>query len=132
ANLDIILNPLKEKIKDFEDKVDKTYKAEAAERISLKTEIKILVEQNKQISEEANNLAKALKGDKKKQGDWGENILQLILEKAGLEREVHYQVQTTFRDEDGNDKRPDIIINLPDDKNLVIDSKVSLNAYVDY
>jgi DNA recombination protein RmuC len=98
TNLDIILNPLKEKIKSFEEKVDTTYKNESAERISLRTEIKLLAEQNKQIGEEANNLAKAMKGDKKKQGDWGENILQLVLEKAGLMRDVNYHVQSIFND----------------------------------
>jgi DNA recombination protein RmuC len=131
-NLDVILTPLKEKIKDFEEKVEKAYKTDSAERISLRTEIRILAEQNKQIGDEARSLALAMKGDKKKQGDWGENILQLILEKAGLQRDIHYRIQASFKDEDGAQKRPDIIINLPEEKNLVVDSKVSLNAYVDY
>jgi DNA recombination protein RmuC len=131
-NLDIILNPLKEKIKEFEEKVDRVYKADTEERISLRTEIKLLAEQNKQIGDEARHLALAMRGDKKKQGDWGENILQLILEKAGLQRDIHYRIQASFKDEDGGQKRPDIIINLPEEKNLIVDSKVSLNAYVDY
>lgn len=132
SNLDIILNPLKEKIKDFEDKVERTYKAESAERNILKGEINKLVELNKSISDEANNLTRALKGDTKKQGDWGEFRLEVILEKAGLVKGIHYHAQEAFKDEDGNSKRPDFIINLPDSKHLVIDSKVSLNAYIAY
>lgn len=132
TNLDVILNPLKEKIKDFEDKVTKAYNAEAAERNTLKGVIINLSEMNKKISEEANNLARALKGDSKKQGDWGEFRLEVILEKAGLIKGIHYRAQEVFRDDDGNVKKPDFIINLPDEKNLVIDSKVSLNAYLSY
>lgn len=132
TNLDTILNPLKEKIKDFEDKVTKAYSAEAAERNTLKGVIMNLADMNKKISEEANNLARALKGDSKKQGDWGEFRLEVILEKAGLVKGIHYHSQEVFREEDGSLKKPDFVINLPESKNLVVDSKVSLNAYLSY
>lgn len=131
-NLDGILNPLKEKLKDFEDKVNKTYNAEAAERNILKGVILNLTEMNRKISEEANNLARALKGDTKKQGDWGEFRLEVILEKAGLVKGIHYRAQEVLKDEEGSLKKPDFIINLPEDKNLVVDSKVSLNAYLSF
>lgn len=131
-NLGNILEPLKEKIREFEQKIDNTYKIESNERISLKTEITNLIDLNKQVSLEANNLASALKGDSKMQGDWGEDRLELILQKSGLEKNIHYIVQESFKDEDGKIKRPDFIINLPDNKNLIIDSKVSLKAYTDY
>lgn len=132
TNLDTILTPLKEKIKDFEDKVSKAYNTEAAERNTLKGVIMNLAEMNKKISEEANNLARALKGDSKKQGDWGEFRLEVILEKAGLVKGIHYHSQEVFREEDGSLKKPDFVINLPESKNLIIDSKVSLNAYLSY
>jgi len=129
TNLDIILNPLKERIKEFEQKIDTSYKAEAAERNSLKGEIKSLVELNKQISEEANNLAKALKGDTKKQGNWGEVILEKILERSGLVKGQEYDVQVSTSNEEGKRIQPDVVIFLPDEKHLIDDSKVSLVAY---
>ncbi len=129
TNLDIILNPLKEKIKDFELKVENAYKAEAAERNSLKGEIKSLVELNKQISEEANNLAKALKGDTKKQGNWGEVILEKILERSGLIKDREYKTQVSTKNEEGDRQQPDVVIFLPDNKHIIVDAKVSLVAY---
>ncbi len=129
SNLDIILNPLKEKIKDFEDKVDKAYKTESDERITLKTEIKSLVEMNKQISEEANNLAKALKGDNKKQGNWGEVILEKILERSGLTKDQEYKTQVSTSNAEGRKIQPDVILYLPENKHIIIDAKVSLIAY---
>ena len=129
TNLDVILTPLREKIKDFEQKVEQSYKIESAERHTLKGEIKNLIELNKQISDEANNLARALKGDTKKQGNWGEVILERILERSGLVKGSEYEVQYNTTNEEGRRIQPDIIINLPDNKHIVIDSKVSLVAY---
>ncbi|MFN8321609.1 MAG: DNA recombination protein RmuC [Chitinophagales bacterium] len=128
-NLDIILNPFKDKLKEFEQKVDQAYKSESAERITLKTEIKNLVELNKQISEEANNLATALKGDNKQQGNWGEMVLEKILERSGLKQGDEYRTQFTSTNVDGDKIKPDVVILLPDNKHIVIDSKVSLVAY---
>ncbi len=128
-NLDIILNPLKENLKAFEDKVEKVYNMEAAERNTLKGVITQLMDLNKQISDEAQNLTKALKGDNKKQGNWGEVILERVLERSGLVRDQEYRVQAAMQATDGTRYQPDVIIDLPDDKHLVIDSKVSLIAY---
>ncbi len=133
TNLDVILNPLKERIKDFEDKVDKTYKAESTERTTLKAEIKQLVELNKQVSDEANNLTKALKGDNKAQGNWGEVILEKILERSGLSKDRgEYKTQVTLTNSQGETIKPDAIIYLPDNKHIIIDSKVSLIAYQNF
>ncbi|MCE3278836.1 MAG: rmuC [Bacteroidetes bacterium] len=129
SNLDIILNPLKENIKAFEEKVEKAYKAESDERIVLKTEIKNLIELNQKISDEANNLAKALKGDNKKQGNWGEIILEKVLERSGLVKEQEYRTQFSTNNSEGKRIQPDAVIMLPDDKHIIVDSKVSLVAY---
>src|SRR6202012_4380749 len=124
ANLDVLLNPLKENIKAFEEKVDKVYKAESDERNVLRGEITKLMDLNKQISEEATNLTRALKGDSKKQGNWGEVILERVLERSGLVRDREYRMQASLTGTDGGRLQPDLIIHLPDEKHLVIDSKV--------
>ncbi len=128
-SLDQILHPFKENIKAFEEKVDKVYKAESDERNTLKGIINTLVEQSKQIQNEANNLTKALKGDNKKQGNWGEVILERVLERSGLIKGSEYRVQASYVNEQGLRLQPDVIIDLPDEKNLIIDAKVSLIAY---
>lgn len=129
TNMDIILNPLKDNIKRFEDQVQKSYKIESDERITLKTEIKNLVDLNKQISEEANNLTKALKGDNKMQGNWGEHILENIFERSGLIKDQEYKKEFSATNEDGGRNRPDFVVLLPDNKHIIVDSKVSLVAY---
>lgn len=128
-NLDQILNPLKEKIKSFEEKVEKTYNTEAAERNTLKGVVEQLMEQSRHIKDEANSLTRALRGDSKKQGNWGEVILERVLERSGLTKDQEYRLQASLLDEDGRRLQPDAIIHLPDDKHLVVDSKVSLVAY---
>jgi len=129
ANLDLILNPLKENIKAFEEKVEKVYKSESDERNVLKGVISQLMDQSKQIQEDANNLTKALKGDSKKQGNWGEVILERVLERSGLIKDREYRIQTNLSAAEGNRVQPDVIIDLPDDKHVIVDAKVSLVAY---
>ena len=131
-NIDLILKPLGEKIKSFEQSVEDKYLKDQKNKAGLSEQIKLLQETNQQISQDANNLAKALKGDSKVQGDWGELQLEVLLEKSGLYKGVHFRTQNSLKDEEGNDKRPDCIIDLPDEKNLIIDSKVSLSAYEQY
>lgn len=129
TNLDMILSPLKEKISLFEKKVEDTYQRSLKDQTDLKAELKSLHELNIKISEDATNLTKALKGDIKKQGNWGEIVLERVLERSGLTRGVEYETQSTTRNEEGEMIRPDVIVYLPEKKHIIIDSKVSLVAY---
>ncbi len=131
-NLESILKPLGENIEHFRKKVEETYQTEAKERFTLEKSVKELIEQTNKVSAEANNLATALKGQTKKQGDWGEMILESILEKSGLTRGREYTIQESMKDESGNTLRPDVIIQLPEDRKIIIDSKVSLTAFDRY
>jgi DNA recombination protein RmuC len=128
VNIHELLKPLGEKISQFEQKVDQTNKDGIARNAALKEQIVGLRELNQKITVEAENLTKALKGDTKTQGNWGEFILESILEKSGLEKNREYFVQESIT-QDGRRFRPDVIVNLPDKKSIVIDSKVSLTAY---
>lgn len=131
-NLSQILSPLQEKILTFEKKVEEAYDKELRDKISLKEEVKRLYELNTKVSEEANNLTKALKGEVKRQGNWGEVILERVLERSGLTRGVEYEREAVVSGSDDQRQRPDVIVHLPDDKHIVIDSKVSLVAYERY
>lgn len=130
--LSSILNPLQEKIKQFEKRVEETYDKESKERFSLAKEIKNLQKLNTKISEDAINLTNALKGDNKAQGSWGEFVLESILEKSGLVKGREYEVQVSLKTEDGAKAQPDIIVHLPESRDIIIDSKVSLKAWDAY
>lgn len=131
-NLVNILNPLQEKIKTFEKRVEDTHKESIDYHAALRQQIFGLKELNEQITKETLNLTKALKGDSKTQGNWGELILERVLEKSGLQKDREYFVQQSFVTDEGNRVLPDVVINLPDGKKMIVDSKVALTAYERY
>ena len=131
-NLNLMLNPFKEQLSSFGKRVNDIYNEETKQRSSLLTEIKNLKDLNNQISQDAINLTKALKGENKTQGDWGELILSKILEQTGLREGIEYSTQGSYTDESGKRLRPDVIVHLPQEKDIIIDSKVSLNSYLRY
>ncbi|HJG74741.1 MAG TPA: DNA recombination protein RmuC [Alistipes ihumii] len=131
-SLESLLNPFREQIEGFRKRVDEVYKGEIEQHSLLKNEICRLSEANLRISEEADNLTRALKGNSKVQGDWGEMLLETILDSSHLTKGIHYETQHNLKDEQGNNLRPDVILKLPEGKRIVIDSKVSLTAYVAY
>ncbi|MBE9484080.1 MAG: DNA recombination protein RmuC, partial [Bacteroidetes bacterium] len=124
-----VINPLRQKIEEFEKTVSETYQKGLKDQVDLKAEIKNLHELNTRLSEEANNLTRALKSDSKKQGNWGEMVLERLLERSGLTKGEEYLVQESYRNDKGEMIRPDVIIRLPENKHIIIDSKVSLKAY---
>lgn len=130
--LDGLLSPFKEEISGFRKKVDEVYNAEGKERATLRHELEQLRKLNSQVSQDTKDLTKALKGDKKIQGNWGELILERVLEQSGLRKGVEYETQAVLRDSDDKIKKPDVIIHLPDGKDVVVDSKVSLVDYERY
>lgn len=132
SNIDQLLSPLKIQIDGFKSRIEQVYTTETADRSALRTQIESLTKLNLQMTEEAKNLTLALKGDSKSQGDWGEMILEKVLETSGLIKDVEFTIQASFRSDEGSDLRPDVIINLPERRHFVIDSKVSLTAYERY
>ena len=132
TSLDHIVTPLREQLGEFKQRIETVYDNENKDRISLREEIVSLRRDTAQMNQEALNLTRALKGDKKVQGNWGEMILEKVLEKSGLRKGIEYETQGAYRDEDNRLFKPDVIVRLPENKDVVIDSKVSLQAYERY
>jgi DNA recombination protein RmuC len=132
ANLDSLLKPLGERLREFQVRVEETYDKESKQRFSLQNEIQKLVEANARMSVDTLNLTNALKGDSRTQGAWGEVVLERVLEASGLQRGREYDLQASFEAAEGGKARPDVIIRLPENKHVVVDSKVSLTAYEAY
>jgi len=131
-SMEHIVNPIKEQLAEFKKRVETVYDNETKDRISLREEIISLRRDTEKMNQEALNLTRALKGDKKIQGNWGEMILEKVLEQSGLRKGIEYETQGAFRDADNNLFKPDVIIRLPENKDIVVDSKVSLLAYEQY
>ncbi len=129
AHLSTVLAPFKTQLTDFRQKVDQVYTTDAKDRASLLTEVRNLQRASEKVNEEAENLTRALKGDKRLQGNWGELVLERVLEESGLRKDHEYILQHSLRNADGDIKRPDVIIHLPENKDVVVDAKVSLIAY---
>ena len=129
TSLDHIVKPLREQLGEFKQRIETVYDNENKDRISLREEIVSLRRDTAQMNQDALNLTRALKGDKKTQGNWGEMILETVLERSGLRKGIEYETQGAFRDENSKLFKPDVIIRLPEDKDIIIDSKVSLLAY---
>ena len=122
-SIDILLKPFKENIVDFRKRVEEIYTTQTSQRGELKSELKRLMELNQTISTEARNLTDALKGNSKVQGDWGEMLLETILDSSALSKGIHYQTQYNIKDEEGRNLRPDVVLHLPEKKDIVIDSE---------
>ena len=131
-SIDILLKPFKDNIVDFRKRVEEIYTTQTSQRGELKAELKRLMELNQNISAEARNLTDALKGNSKVQGDWGEMLLETILDSSALSKGIHYETHYNIKDEEGRNLRPDVVLHLPEKKEIVIDSKVSLTAFVAY
>ena len=131
-SLDILLKPFRDNITEFRERVERIYSHENEQRGELKNELKRLMELNQHISADARNLTDALKGNSKVQGDWGEMLLETILNSSSLSKGIHYETQYNLKDEEGRNLRPDVVLHLPEGKHIIIDSKVSLTAFVNY
>ncbi|WP_246065545.1 DNA recombination protein RmuC [Hydrocarboniclastica marina] len=132
SNLQELLVPFRDQLSDFRKRVDDVHNSETRDRQALRSEIDSLKDLNRQITEEAASLTKALRGDKKIQGNWGELILEKVLERSGLRKGTEYDTQASYRDEDHQLWRPDVVVHLPDQRNVIVDAKVSLVAYQGY
>lgn len=131
-SIDLMLKPFKDNITEFRERVELIYAHENEQRGALKNELDNLLKLNQQMTSSAANLTDALRGNSKVQGDWGEAYLETILESTGLVKGLHYHIQQNFKDEEGANQRPDVVLSLPEERRIVIDSKVSLTAYIRY
>ena len=131
-SIDVLLKPFRDNITDFRKRVEDIYTTQTSQRGELKAELKQLMDLNRNISAEAQNLTNALKGNSKVQGDWGEMLLETILDSSALIKGIHYETQYNIKDEQGRNLRPDVVLHLPEKKDIIIDSKVSLTAFVAY
>lgn len=131
-SLDAVLTPFKEQMADFKAKVEKAHEESIKNKSSFDTQLRNLMDLNKNLSKDAQGLTDALRGNKKLQGNWGEFQLERVLEISGLQKDINYTTQENFKDGEDKNRRPDVIIYMPDDRNIIVDSKVSLNDYMDY